>query len=363
MRDIRISITVIFTILLALGVVMIFSSSSIYALRELGSSTYFLRRHLFYLVLGSFAMLWSMMFDYRLLAKYAKPMLLVSVCSLVLVLVSGLGKEVYGARRWFQLFGFSFQPSEFTKLIMIIYVADFLARKRNKVRDLKKGFLPVMMVLGATCLLILKQPDLGTTVLIGAVVFIMLFVAGARLWHLGSVILMALPAMYFLISRVAYRMRRIQAFLDPWKDQQGAGFQLVQSQIALGSGGILGVGLGKSVQKLYYLPAAHTDFILSIIGEELGLVGTLSVIILFVLFIWQGARIAKRCEDPFGYFLALGIVVMIALQAIINIGVSIGAFPTKGLPLPFVSYGGTALIVQMIGVGLLLNISRVQDLN
>ena len=363
MRDIRLSITVIFTILLLLGVVMIFSSSSIYALRELGSSTYFLKRHLFYLFLGLIAMMASMMVDYRILARYAKPMMIASICSLILVLVSGLGKEVYGARRWFQLFGFSFQPSEFTKMIMIVYVADFLARKRNKVRSLKEGFLPVLMVLGATCLLILKQPDLGTTVLIGAVVFIMLFVAGARIWHLSSVVLMTIPVMFFLIARVAYRLRRIQAFLDPWKDQQGAGFQLVQSQIALGSGGLLGVGLGKSVQKLYYLPAAHTDFILSIIGEEFGLIGTLSVIILFVLFIWQGARIAKRCEDPFGYFLALGIVVMIALQAIINIGVSIGAFPTKGLPLPFVSYGGTALIVQMVGVGLLLNISRVQDLN
>lgn len=247
--------------------------------------------------------------------------------------------------------------------MVIVYVADFLSRKRNKIKSLKEGFLPVMMVLGAVCLLILKQPDLGTAVLIGAVACIMLFVAGARIWHLGALVLMALPAMYFLISRVAYRMRRIQAFLDPWKDQQGAGFQLVQSQIALGSGGILGVGLGQSVQKLYYLPAAHTDFILSIIGEEFGLAGTLSVITLFVLFIWQGARIAKRCEDPFGYFLALGIVVMIALQSIINIGVSIGAFPTKGLPLPFVSYGGSALIVQMICVGLLLNISRIQDLN
>lgn len=304
-----------------------------------------------------------MIMDYRILAKYAKPLLIVSVVSLVLVLIPHVGREVYGARRWFQAFGFSFQPSELTKIIMIIYVADFLARKKKKVEDLVQGFLPVMMVLGVVCLLILKQPDLGTTALLGAVIFIMLFIAGARLSYLGAVILMSLPVLYFLISKVAYRMKRIQAFLDPWKDQQGVGFQLVQSQIALGSGGLLGVGLGKSVQKLYYLPAAHTDFILSIIGEELGLVGTLSVILLFIIFLWQGARVAKRCEDPFGYFLALGIVVMIGLQALINIGVIIGAFPTKGLPLPFVSYGGSALVVQMACVGLLLNISRVQDLS
>ncbi|MCX5680749.1 MAG: putative lipid II flippase FtsW [Candidatus Omnitrophica bacterium] len=363
MREIRISIIVIFTILVLLGVVMVFSASSVYALRELKSSAYFLKRHLFYLSIGIVAMAFSMMFDYRVLAKYAKPLLVFSFCSLILVLIPGIGREVYGARRWFQVFGFSFQPSELTKIAMMIYVADFLARKKKKIENFSEGFLPVMMALGAVCLLILKQPDLGTAVLIGAVVFIMLFVAGARLLHLSTFILMTLPVIYFLVSRVAYRMRRIQAFLDPWKDQQGVGFQLVQSQIALGSGGIFGVGLGKSVQKLYYLPAAHTDFILSIIGEELGLFGTLSVIVLFVLFIWQGARIAKRTEDPFGYFLALGIVVMIGFQAIINVGVIIGAFPTKGLPLPFVSYGGSALIVQMICVGLLLNISRVQDLS
>jgi len=363
MRDIRISVAITTTILVLLGVVMVFSSSSIYALRELHSSTYFLKRHLLYLFLGLIAMGTMMTIDYRILAKYAKPLLVLTVVSLVLVLIPHIGREVYGARRWFQIFGFSIQPSEFAKVIMIIYTADFLARKKKKVEDLVEGFLPVMMVLGAMCLLILKQPDLGTTALIGSVVFIMLFVAGTRLVFLGAVFLMSLPALYFLISRVAYRMKRIQAFLDPWKDQQGVGFQLVQSQIALGSGGIFGVGLGQSVQKLYYLPAAHTDFILSIIGEELGLVGTLSVIFLFIIFIWQGARIAKRCEDPFGYFLALGIVVMIGLQAIINIGVSIGAFPTKGLPLPFVSYGGSALVVQLACVGLLLNISRVQDLS
>lgn len=360
MRDIRISITIIATILIALGVVMVFSASSVYALRELGSSSYFLKRHLFYLAAGLVAMTLSMLIDYRLLAKYAKPIMIGSIFSLLLVLVAG--REVYGAKRWFQFLGFSFQPSELTKVAMIIYVADFLARKKEKIQNFFSGFLPVMMALGVVCLLILKQPDLGTTALISSVVFIMIFVAGARMWHMGLVGLVSLPALFYLIAKTPYRLRRIQAFLDPWKDQQGAGFQLVQSQIALGSGGLLGVGLGKSVQKLYYLPAAHTDFILSIIGEELGLVGTLSVIMLFVLLIWQGARIAKRCEDPFGYFLALGIVAMISLQSIINIGVSIGAFPTKGLPLPFVSYGGSALVVQMICIGLLLNISRVQDL-
>jgi cell division protein FtsW len=190
----------------------------------------------------------------------------------------------------------------------------------------------------------------------------MLFAAGAQIKHIGLLGLLSLPAIYFLVVKVPYRMARMMAFWDPWEDRQGVGFQLTQSQMALGSGGIWGVGLGKSVQKLFYLPAAHTDFVFSIIGEEIGLVGTLAVILLFAAFIWQGARIVKRTEDMFGYFLGIGIIVMIGLQAAINIGVSIGALPTKGLPLPFISYGGSALVVNMVSVALLLNISRVQDL-
>jgi len=362
MRDIRISVAIIVTVLICLGIVMIFSSSGVYASKELGASSYFLKRHLFYLSVGLVVMLATMAFDYRVLAKYAKPILLFAILLLVLVLIPGIGREVYGARRWFHFLGFSFQPSEFAKLAILIYMADFLARKQDKIKSFVYGFLPAMIALGVTCLLILKQPDLGTTLLIGSVSLIMFFIAGIQLFYLALIGFLSLPAAYFLIFRVPYRLRRIQSFLDPWSDSQGAGFQLVQSQIALGSGGIFGIGLGKSLQKLFYLPAAHTDFILSIIGEELGLIGTLSVIVLFALFVLQGARIAKRTENSFGYFLAIGIVAMIGLQAIVNIGVSIGAFPTKGLPLPFISYGGSALIAQLVSVGLLLNISRTQDL-
>ncbi len=341
---------------------MIFSSSGIYALEGLGSSSYFLQRHLMYLAVGFVAMFFVMMIDYRVLARYSKPILLFAIGLLTLVLIPRIGKEVYGARRWLNVFGIGFQPSEFAKLAILIYVSDFLARKGKDVKNFFVGFIPMICVLGVICFLILKQPDLGTTVLISFIVFVLLFVAGTRLSYLVLIGTLSLPIVYFLIILVPYRLRRIQAFLDPWSDRYGSGFQLVQSQIALGSGGLFGVGLGKSIQKLFYLPAAHTDFIFSIIGEELGLVGTIAVVVLFVLFIWQGARIAKRTEDPFGYFLAIGIVAMIGFQAIVNIGVSIGAFPTKGLPLPFISYGGSALIVQLICVGILLNISRVQDL-
>jgi len=362
MRDLRISIMVTVTILMCTGIIMVFSSSGIYALQNTGQSAYYLKRHLFFLLVGLCFTIGAMAIDYKILQKHAKPILAFSIFLLGLVLIPGIGHEHNGARRWFHLGMFSFQPSELTKLAMLIYVSDFLSRKQKHIRDFFQGFVPVILVLGAVCLLILKQPDLGTSVFTAVITLLLMFIAGARPLHLGSLILLALPVVYLLIIRVPYRLARILAFLDPWQDSRGIGFQLSQSQIALGSGGILGIGLGHSMQKLFYLPAAHTDFVLSIIGEELGLLGTSAIIILFTLFIWQGARIAKRTEDPFGYFLAAGIVMSIGLQAVINIGVSIGALPTKGLPLPFVSYGGTALIFHMMAVGLLLNISRRQDI-
>jgi len=361
MRHIRISITTVVFLLICLGITMIYSSSGIYALQELGDNLFFLKRHVLFLMIGLIAALGIMAFDYRLLQRYSKPLLLFGILLLVLVLIPSIGKSSYGARRWFRIGSLNFQPSEFMKLIMMIYIADFLSRKHNQIKRFWAGFIPPLIVTGTVCGLILKQPDLGTALLIGAIVIIMLLIAGVRLTHLGLLGILVLPFYYFFIHQVPYRLRRIVVFLDPWKDSQGAGFQLTQSQIALGSGGVFGVGLGKSMQKLFYLPAAHTDFILSIIGEEMGLVGTLTVVGLFFVFIWQGARIAKRVDDPFGYYLAIGIVSMIGMQAVINIGVSIGALPTKGLTLPFVSYGGSALVINMVCVGLLLNISRIQD--
>ncbi len=362
MREIRQSVVMIVTTLICLGVVMIFSASGVYALQNMGKSTYYLTRHLMFLVIGFILALVMMAIDYRTLRPKAKGLLLLSIFLLVLVLIPGIGTEHYGARRWFRLGPLSFQPSELAKFAFLIYLADFLARKGNLIKDFFRGFMPVIILLGGVCLLILKQPDLGTTVFLSVITLLLMFVAGARVVHLGTLVLLALPVVYLLIFRVPYRLARIMAFLNPWEDSRGIGFQLSQSQIALGSGGLLGVGLGHSMQKLFYLPAAHTDFVLSIIGEEMGFFGTLSVVVLFGLFIWQGARIAKRTSDPFGYFLSTGIVAMIGLQAVINIGVSIGALPTKGLPLPFVSYGGTALVFHMAMVGLLLNISRTEEL-
>lgn len=362
MRSIRISIAVFISAMIFTGMVMIYSSSGVYAMQELGDKLYFLKRHLIFLLVGLVMMAGIMAVDYRDLRKAAKPLMIFTVVLLVLVLIPGIGKMSFGARRGVHFGPVNFQPAELAKIAMIIYVADFLARKQDKIRDFARGFVPVMSVLGVTALLILKQPDLGSTILMGAVVLVMIFVAGARWQHIALLGALALPAFYFLIVRVPYRWTRIITFLDPWRDSQGAGFQLTQSQIAFGSGGLLGIGLGKSVQKLFYLPAAHTDFILSIIGEELGFAGAFAVVFLFIGFIWQGARIAKRTTDPFGYFLSIGIIAMIGLQAVVNVGVSIGALPTKGLPLPFISYGGSALVFNMVAVGILLNVSRITDL-
>lgn len=362
MREIRISIAIILSALISLGVVMIYSSSGVYAQQIIGNQMYFLVRHCIFLCLGLLATGGIMCMDYRRLRPLAKPLMFAVFGMLVVVLIPGIGTSTYGARRWFSVGPFNFQPSELAKIAMLIYVADFLARKQTAIKNFTHGFLPLMMVMGATCLLIVKQPDLGNSVLIAAVVLIMIFIAGGRVLHISLLGLLTAPALYILVMKVPYRFRRIVAFLDPWEDSQGVGFQLTQSQIALGSGGIFGVGPGESVQKLFYLPAAHTDFIFSIIGEELGLLGTVSVVVLFAMFIFQGARIAKRTEDPFGYYLAVGIVAMLGLQILVNIGVSIGAFPTKGLPLPFISYGGSALIFNLMAVGLLLNISRIEDL-
>jgi cell division protein FtsW len=357
-RKTRINLFTITIVLICIGIVMIYSSSSIYAWEKYGDSFYFLKRHLSFLMVGALFTFLAMVVDYRIFRKYARSLLWIALILLVLVLIPGLGREVSGARRWFRFKFISFQPSEFANLAVIIYLADFIARKGDKIKMLLQGFAPPVCVLGATSLLILLQPDLGTVIALSSVVLIMLFVSGVRGRYILTLMLGSLPALYLLVFSVAYRRARILAFLNPWLDPKGTGFQIIQSQIAIGSGGLFGRGLGHSQQKLFYLPAAHTDFIFSIIGEELGLVGTLGVIVLFMIFIQQGLKIIKNAQDKFGYFLALGLVLMISLKAIVNIGVSCGVFPTKGLPLPFISYGGSSLIFDMVSLGILINIAR-----
>lgn len=361
MRNIRLNIFITTAILICIGIIMIYSASSIYALEKYRDGMFFLKRHLVFISVGLILTFFVMSIDYRILRRYAKPMLVATLILLVSVLIPGLGREVAGARRWFRVGMFSFQPSELMNLVLIIYIADFISRKKSVIRNLWDGFLPVMLILGAVILLILLQPDLGTAVSLGLVVLIMLFLAGTKISYLASIVLLSIPLLYILIFSVPYRRTRIMTFLNPWLDPKGSGFQIIQSNVALGSGGIFGIGLGHSKQKLFYLPAAYTDFIFSIIGEELGLLATLGICILFINLFIKGIKVARFSQDIFGHFLSLGIILIISLKAIINIGVSSGFFPTKGLPLPFISYGGSSLIFDMVGIGLILNIARTGE--
>ncbi len=360
-RNIRINLFTVTIALICLGIVMIYSASSIYSWEKYKDSAFFLKRHLSFMLIGAVIAFLLMGIDYRKFRKWSKPLIVVSLFLLVLVLIPGIGREVAGARRWFRFKFLSFQPSELANLAVIIYVADFLSRKGEEAKSFLKGFLPPILVLGGVCVLILVQPDLGTTLALATVVLIMLYVAGIRKQYILSLFLAAMPFIYLLVFSVPYRRARILAFLNPWLDPRGSGFQIIQSQLALGSGGLFGVGLGHSKQKLFYLPAAHTDFIFSIIGEELGFIGTAGVVILFMLFIYHGLKVIRNASDKFGYFLSLGIILLITLKAVINIGVSCGMLPTKGLPLPFISYGGSSFVLDMIGVGILINIARSGD--
>ena len=356
--NIDIWLVFILLLLLGIGAVMIYSTSAIYADEKYGDNLFLLKRHLMWIGIGLAGMFLAWRTDYHILRRYSRFLVLVGIGLLGLVYFPGIGRSAGGARRWLTAGRFSFQPSEVAKFVLIVYLSDMFIRKQRWIKEFWRGLVPILVVVGIIMGLILRQPDLGTVIAIGMVVSIMLFVAGARLRYLVVMGLSVLPFLYVFIARVPYRRARIMNFLNPWSDPQGTGFQMVQSFLALGSGGIFGVGLGQSRQKLFYLPAAHTDFIFSIIGEELGLLGTILVIFLFIAFIWCGTKIALKTVDLFGHFLAVGIVSIIALQTIINIGVATGSFPTKGLPLPFISFGGSCMVTYLIAVGVLLSIHR-----
>ncbi|MFA6321501.1 MAG: putative lipid II flippase FtsW [Candidatus Omnitrophota bacterium] len=361
MRDVRRSIFLITMMLVCVGIIMIYSASSIYAYSSMDDSLYFIKRHISYLVVGFAMMFFAMACDLKKIQKLSKPIMFLTILLLLLVLIPHIGRETAGARRWFKLGPISFQPSELAKLAMIIYMADFVSRKGMQIKSFVQGYLPSMIMLGAVVGLVLLEPDLGTAITVSVIAFIILYVGGVRPVYLLGTFLASLPLLYILLFRVAYRLKRIMVFMNPWADKRGAGFQIIQSFVALGSGGPFGVGLGQSRQKLFYLPASHTDFIFSIIGEELGFVGVAAVIFLFGLFVWQGMKVVFKAIEPFERSLALGIVSLIAIETIINIGVTAGALPTKGLPLPFISYGGSGLIFHLTAIGLLLNVAKSSE--
>jgi cell division protein FtsW len=345
-------------VLLAAGVVMVYSASAIVAADRFQDPYFFLKKQLFWAVIGAGCLWMAIRLDYRRLEHLVLPLLIFAGVLLVLVLVSPFGQAINGTRRWIRLGPVSFQPAELAKLALVLYLAAFLAKKGEAIAEFRRGLLPPLAVAGVLAALVLAQPDLGTCLTLVTLTFTLLFLAGGRVRHLGLILLAPLPTLALAIWVAPYRVRRIIAFLDPWSDPRGSGFQIIQSWLALGNGGLFGQGIGASRQKLFYLPESHTDFIFAIVGEELGFVGATTIVALFAILIWRGLRIGLRAPDPFGGYLAIGITVLIATQTLVNLGVVTGLLPTKGLPLPFISFGGSALLVTLLSTGVLLNISQ-----
>jgi cell division protein FtsW len=343
--------------LVLLGALMVFSASAVLAADRYGSSYYFLIRQAVWAAIGLAAMVGLMHFDYRRLAHPAVTFSLAGLQLLLLVAVL-FADSSNSAHRWLRLGPVSFQPSEFSKLALVIFLAWFLKFRRGEVNDIRHTLAPVALMTGLTMVLIIKQPDLGTALAILLIVAAMLYAAGMRVRYFAYGLLAAAPLLYVLVFHVGYRYNRIVAFLDPYSDPLGKGFQILQSFIAVGTGGINGVGLMEGKQKLFYLPEPHTDFIFAVIGEELGLIGTGVVLALFGLILWRGLRAALGAPDEFGRLLALGLTAMVVGQALVNMSVVLGLMPTKGIPLPLISYGGSSLLMSLMAAGILLNISQ-----
>jgi cell division protein FtsW len=346
-------------LLTCIGIVMVYSASSVAAQAQYHDGTWFLKRQLLYEAIGLVGMTVAWRIHYVRLRRLTFPLLLATLVTLGLVLIPHVGRVAGGARRWLSLGGpLNFQPAELAKLALILYLAHFLANRGARTREFGAGMLPPLIVLGLAAVPILKQPDLGSVLILVLIAFVMLFVGGARLTHLAAVGALAVPAVFAVIFRAGYRSQRLLAFLDPWRDPQGSGFHIIQSLLAIGSGGLVGLGLGYSRQKFFFLPERHTDFIFAIIGEELGLIGSVAVIVLFAALAVWGYRIAARCPDRYGALLVSGLTTMLVGQAVLNMGVVSGSLPITGVPLPFISFGGSSLVLNDIAVGILLNVSQ-----
>jgi len=344
-------------LLVMVSIVMVYSASAPMALERYGRGSLFLTKQIMWASLG-LVMLWVVMkVDYRV---YREPALIwtsLGAVGLALVLVL-FSAPVNSARRWFGVGGVGVQPSELAKLTMIFFIAAILERRMHRIDEVKYSLLPIGVVVVALVGLILLEPDFGTSMSLGIIAVIMVFAAGLNYRYVVGAFLIVLPAIYIVAMGASYRQRRLMTFLNPWDDPLGAGFQIIQSLIAVGTGGVWGKGLMNGVQKLFYLPEPHTDFIYSVIAEELGLVGATAVVLCFCVITWRGLRTALRAPDSFGAFLALGLTAMIAVQALVNISVVLSLLPTKGIPLPFVSFGGSSLLINLVGMGILLNVSQ-----
>ena len=343
--------------LMGIGLVMLYSSSSIMAQQRFGDSMYFVKKQILFAFLGLAVLIVSKNLPYVVYRRLVYVILGVSLLSLIIVLLPQVGHRVGGARRWLRIGPVSIQPAEFAKLALIIYISYSLAKKKERMQELAVGYLPHLLVSAVFIGLVMMQPDLGTAITFAVLAFLLLFVAGVRLRYLLATGLVFIPLLALAIAQKGYRWDRLLAFLNPWRDPSDTSFQLLHSLLALGSGGPWGVGLGSGQQKLFYLPEPHTDFILAVIGEEAGLVGVSIVLLLYGLLIYQGVKIALKAPDRFGTYLAFGLTLAVGLQAFINSAVVMGLLPTKGLPLPLISYGGSSLLTNLTAVGILMNIS------
>ncbi len=345
--------------LVGLGIIMVYSASFVVAGQKFADSYHFLKKQSVAAALGFLLLYFAWRTDYHRWQEWAWLLVLLSIVLMVLLIlpIPGLRREMDVPARWLRFSFFSFQPAELAKFALVVYMARSLVKKGEKMRTFFHGLLPHFIILSIFFALVFKQPDFGTGVIFCMLAFIMLYAGGARILHLGGIILAALPIFLFLALQASYRKERLLAFLNPWHDPGNTGFQIIQSFLAFGSGKIWGLGLGEGRQKLFYLPEVHTDFIFSVIGEELGLIGVATVIFLFFFLTLRGWQICLKAPDLFGRYLGLGIVIMIAVQSLMNMGVVTGLLPTKGSPLPFLSYGGTSLIINLMAIGILENIS------
>ncbi|MEW5908910.1 MAG: putative lipid II flippase FtsW [Thermodesulfobacteriota bacterium] len=352
--DVNLLFPVLF--LVGIGIVMIYSASSALAMKKFGNDYFFLKKQGVFAIGGMIVLVICRHIPYLLYQRLAYPILLAALVLLLAVHFSPLGYSAGGSMRWLRFGSVSFQPSEFARIALIIYLAYSLSRKTDRVREFKIGFLPHVTIFGILAILILMEPDFGSVVILGAVTWIMLYVGGVRLMHLTLTSIPLLPLAYFFMMDAGYRVKRIMSFLNPWEYSTNEGYQIIHSLLAFGTGGIWGVGIGKGYQKLFYLPEPHTDFIFSIIGEELGLVGVMTILGLYGMIIGRGIGISRKTPELFGSYLTAGLTVAIALQVFINMGVTLGLLPTKGLVLPFLSYGGSSLILNMASIGILMNV-------
>jgi cell division protein FtsW len=357
-RESKILVLVMF-ILVAVGVIMIYSASAVYSQINYQNPAHFLWRHLISVVVGTIFFFICLTADPSFLRQHSRTLISLSIVLLLLVFAPFLGKTAGGARRWIQVFFFQFQPVEYVKLAVCIYLADYLSRKKQLISEGSISvFYPPLLLLTIIGLLVMAQPDLGSCVFLMFIAAILFFLSGIRMRYVILVGGLTAMAVIFLIAKAPYRMSRVAAYLNPWSDPQGSGFQIIQSFLAFGLGGVNGVGLGQSTQKLFYLPQSHTDFIFSIIAEELGLLGCYGVIALYVIFFYLGSHIVQKLRDPFVKLLGCSLVLIVILQALMNLAVAVGLVPTKGIPLPFISYGGSALVLHMGAVGILVSLDQ-----